>query len=422
MSGTHPTLLGMDVENDEILREPPAAGTELETLIGSLERQRRTFAWKCSGLDAAGLRATTAATTMTLGGLLKHLALVEDDYFTFKLLGADPGPPLNTVDWESDPDWEWRTAGEDSPEQLYAVWEQAVARARANLARALTDGDPGQQANFTWPNGESPSIRRLLVDMIEEYARHTGHADLLREAVDGLVGEDPPQPHDGCMRHGPYVVVEDDSYPGVATTLWLLTRRDTHRPDRVIHSLGELTGAVGASRQGSVLCMRRTSPRRRRPPVRGAVGARTRITRRLGGDSPSRSGRLVIVHAASPIPSPRPRSTSPASGARQAFEDSGFEESTHPTPRRVVMRSDFEDALARRRVHMARGADRRGRAGGCLAASAHDPMARAFGPDSVAISRDTLRAAVRLAEHRIPARSSMPAWDFGSPARPDGGR
>jgi hypothetical protein len=183
----------MDVENDEILKEPPAAGTEVETLIGSLERQRRTFAWKCSGLDTAGLRATTAATTMTLGGLIKHLALVEDDYFTFKLLGADPGPPLNTVDWGSEPDWEWRTAGEDSPEQLYAIWEQSVARARANLARALADGDPGQRANFTWPDGESPSIRRLLVDMIEEYARHTGHADLLREAVDGLVGEDPPQ-------------------------------------------------------------------------------------------------------------------------------------------------------------------------------------------------------------------------------------
>ena len=182
----------MDVENDEILMEPPAAGTEVETLIGSLERQRRTFAWKCGGLDAAGLRATTAATTMTLGGLLKHLALVEADYFTFKLLGADPGPPLNTVDWESEPDWEWRTAGEDSPEQLYALWEKSVARARSNLARALADGDPGQRANFTWPDGRSPSIRRLLVDMIEEYARHTGHADLLREAVDGLVGEDPP--------------------------------------------------------------------------------------------------------------------------------------------------------------------------------------------------------------------------------------
>lgn len=56
------------------------------------------------------------------------------------------------------------------------------------------DGDPGRTARFTWPDGRSPSVRRLLVDMIEEYARHTGHADLLREAVDGLVGEDAPPP------------------------------------------------------------------------------------------------------------------------------------------------------------------------------------------------------------------------------------
>ncbi len=171
---------------------PPAAGTEVDTLIGSLERQRRTFAWKCGDLDSAGLRATTAATTMTLGGLLKHLALVEADYFTLKLLGQDPGPPWNTVDWDENPDWEWRTAAEDTPEQLYALWEASVARSRANLALALADEGPDKLAQFTWPDGQTPSVRRLLVDIIEEYARHTGHADLLRESIDGLVGEDPP--------------------------------------------------------------------------------------------------------------------------------------------------------------------------------------------------------------------------------------
>ncbi len=185
--------MDMTTDNIEILRAPPAAGTEVDTLIGSLERQRRTFAWKCGGLDSAGLRATTAATTMTLGGLLKHLALVEADYFTLRLQGDDPGPPWNAVNWEADPNWEWRTAAEDTPEQLYALWEESVSRARANLARALADGGPGRKAHLVWPDGQSPSIRRLLVDMIEEYARHTGHADLLREAVDGLVGEDPPE-------------------------------------------------------------------------------------------------------------------------------------------------------------------------------------------------------------------------------------
>lgn len=182
----------MDADDVSALTGPPASGTEVETLIGSLERQRRTFAWKCGGLDADALRATTAASTMTLGGLVKHLALVEADYFTVKLLGQDPGPPWNAVDGDADPDWEWRTAAEDTPEELYALWHGTVDRARANLALALAEGDAGRAARFTWPDGRSPSIRRLLVDMIEEYARHTGHADLLREAVDGLVGEDPP--------------------------------------------------------------------------------------------------------------------------------------------------------------------------------------------------------------------------------------
>ncbi len=182
----------MTLNDEPTLTWPPAAGTEVDTLIGSLERQRRTFAWKCGDLDAAGLRATTAATTMTLGGLLKHLALVEADYFSVKLLGQDPGPPWNSVDWEADPGWEWRTAAEDTPEQLYALWEDSVARSRANLTVALADGDPGRLTQLSWPDGQSPSVRRMLVDIIEEYARHTGHADLLRESIDGLVGEDPP--------------------------------------------------------------------------------------------------------------------------------------------------------------------------------------------------------------------------------------
>src|SRR3954468_24695237 len=156
------------------LTEPPVAGNEIETLIGSLERQRRTFAWKTGGLDAAGLRATTAASTMTLGGLVKHLTLVEADYFTWKLLGRDPGAPWNTIDWDADPDWEWRTGAEDSPEQLYALWHGAVARSRASVAEALANGGVDQLSRFTWPDGRSPSLRRMLIDLIEEYARHVG--------------------------------------------------------------------------------------------------------------------------------------------------------------------------------------------------------------------------------------------------------
>jgi hypothetical protein len=172
--------------------EPPVAGDESATLLGSLDRQRATLAWKCGGLDEAGLRATLAPSTITLGGLLKHLALIEANYFAWKLHGRDPGPPWNTVDWDADPDWEWRTSAEDSPEQVFALWQNAVARSRTLVAEALAEGGLDQLAKVTWPDGRAPSLRRILIDLIEEYARHVGHADLIRESVDGLTGEDPP--------------------------------------------------------------------------------------------------------------------------------------------------------------------------------------------------------------------------------------
>jgi hypothetical protein len=180
-------------QSPEILSEPPVAGDETATLLGSLERQRAIFAWKTGGLDAAGLRATLDTSTMTLGGLLKHLALIEEEYFSRRLHGREFGPPWDTADWDADRDWEWHSAAEDTPEQLYALWQDAVARSRAAVADALADGDMGQLVRRRWPDGRAPSLRRILIDMIEEYARHVGHADLIRESVDGLVGEDPPR-------------------------------------------------------------------------------------------------------------------------------------------------------------------------------------------------------------------------------------
>lgn len=172
--------------------EPPLAGDETATLLGSLERQRATLAWKCGGLDAAGMRATVGASTMTLGGLLKHLALVEVNYFSWRLHGREFGAPWDTVDWAADPDWPWNSAAEDTPEQLMALWQGAVARSRSLVAEALADGGLDGLAKVTWPDGRAPSLRRIMIDLIEEYARHVGHADLIRESVDGLTGEDPP--------------------------------------------------------------------------------------------------------------------------------------------------------------------------------------------------------------------------------------
>jgi hypothetical protein len=172
--------------------EPPTAGTEAEHLVGALDRLRATFRWKADGLDAAGLRARVGASALTLGGLLKHLALVEDHVFTTKLHGEPVGAPWDSSGWDGSDDWEFASAAGDTPEQLYASWDGAVARSRARLDAALAAGGLDQPVHVTAADGRHASLRRLLCDLVEEYGRHTGHADLLREAVDGLVGEDPP--------------------------------------------------------------------------------------------------------------------------------------------------------------------------------------------------------------------------------------
>src|SRR6266446_5410037 len=144
--------------------KPPIAADETATLLGFLDYQRATMAWKCRGLAAAGLQANVGVSSMTLGGMLKHLAYVEDYWFSQRLHGHDRRPPFDTVDWKADPDWDWHSAAEDTPEQLFALWRTA------------------------WPNGEAPSLRWILVHMIEEYGRHNGHADLIRESMDGETG------------------------------------------------------------------------------------------------------------------------------------------------------------------------------------------------------------------------------------------
>jgi hypothetical protein len=185
--------------------EPPLAGTEAEHLLGTLDRLRTTFRWKADGLDADGLRTRLGASALTLGGLLKHLAIVEDHTFTGKMRGASIGAPWESMEGAGERDWEFTSAADDTPDALYALYDGAVARSRARLDAALADGGLDQPVHVAGPDGTHASLRRLVFDLVEEYGRHTGHADLLREAVDGLTGEDPParwQPKSG--RRGPF--------------------------------------------------------------------------------------------------------------------------------------------------------------------------------------------------------------------------
>lgn len=174
--------------------EPPFAGTEAEHLVGSLDRLRATFRWKVDGLDAAGLSASIGTSALTLGGLLKHLALVEDFYRVDKIGGGslDDEPDSPWRDHDGTDGWELTSAGLDSPAGLYALYDGAVERFRLDLDRRLEDGGLDQLVAVSDGAGQHASLRRILCDLVEEYGRHTGHADLLREAVDGRVGEDPP--------------------------------------------------------------------------------------------------------------------------------------------------------------------------------------------------------------------------------------
>ena len=139
--------------DDQGRPEPPLAADETATLLGFLDYQRATLAWKCAGLDAAGLRATVGVSSMTLGGLLKHMAYVEDHWFSRWLHGRDRQPPWDTVDWEADPDWEWHSAAEDSPEQLRG----AVAGRRGRAPAPSSPRRWPTAAWTSWPGAPGPT-------------------------------------------------------------------------------------------------------------------------------------------------------------------------------------------------------------------------------------------------------------------------
>ena len=177
---------------DTTFHPPPFDAGEAEMLLFGLERSRAQFAWKVGGLDAEALRRPFPPSAMTLGGLVKHLTRVEDEQREVKFLGGRL--PATWDPMAEDPEWDWRSAADDPPEELYGAWATAVARTRAVIAGLVAERGLGSPSGWDLGGGRRPNLRWLLVDMHEEYARHTGHADLFREAIDGLVGEDPPQP------------------------------------------------------------------------------------------------------------------------------------------------------------------------------------------------------------------------------------
>jgi uncharacterized damage-inducible protein DinB len=176
-----------DLETDEHGRPlMPLAGEEAETLIGFLDYQRATLAWKCRDLSDEQLRATLPPTDMSLGGLLKHLARVEDHWFTETVAEEGRVEPWASMRWAA----EWSNAAGDTGEELRQLWSTRVEASRAVVAGRLAAGNDALSGTHpAWGGQAEVSLRWVLVHMIEEYARHNGHADLLRQSIDGETGE-----------------------------------------------------------------------------------------------------------------------------------------------------------------------------------------------------------------------------------------
>ena len=170
--------------------DPPLVADEATMLLAFLDFHRDTLRMKADGLTAEQLRQTLAPSTLTLGGLLKHVALNEASWFGRVLQGRPMGEPWDSVDWDADPDWELTSAKDDSPEQLRRLMDEAVEQARRNINEALAAGGLDQLSVVSSrKEGRQFSLRWILLHMIEEYARHNGHADLIRESIDGATGE-----------------------------------------------------------------------------------------------------------------------------------------------------------------------------------------------------------------------------------------
>jgi uncharacterized damage-inducible protein DinB len=157
---------------------------ERSTLLEYLTAYRLTMQMKCADLDAEQLaRRSVPPSTMSLLGLIRHMADVERHWFRRAMAGED-APKRYGADDEPGGAWHGAVADPDVVAEAWAAWRDEVAFSEAFVGRTEDLGVLGRM-----PDGETISLRELLVHMIEEYARHCGHADLLRERIDGRVGQ-----------------------------------------------------------------------------------------------------------------------------------------------------------------------------------------------------------------------------------------
>ena len=164
---------------------PPHAADEAGMLRSYLDYFRATILRQAEGLTAEQLATTLSPSTLTLGGIVKHMTWVENWWWVRVL---EDGPELAWVPegaFEADRDWEWHSAKDDPWDLLVSRFRDAVASADRALDRVLATPE-GLDLQAKVPrHGKHATVRWILVHMVEEYARHAGHADLIRESIDG---------------------------------------------------------------------------------------------------------------------------------------------------------------------------------------------------------------------------------------------
>ena len=178
---------------DETWWEPPLAGHRGRAAASARSTGcARRSGGRRTASTPPGCATGIGPSALTLGGLLKHLAAQEDYTFAVQA-AARPMPSRGPASaGTADHDWEFASAADDTPEELYALYDGAVARSRARLADGARRRRPRPAGRRAPTTRRTPACAGSSVDLVEEYGRHTGHADLLREAVDGRIGEDPP--------------------------------------------------------------------------------------------------------------------------------------------------------------------------------------------------------------------------------------